>query len=175
MLLMILLLSALVRMFARLSSCATSMCFIFPIPCRCRKCSVAFASMINTGFTAKHKSHIMLSTPFASDAPNAAAYSSVSTLLLAMIFCFLMYTYRRCRPTSATPALDDFLVSLSQAQSESEETVTSVPMSPNSKTWIHCLSPVKCFNLLKLCCEGSYHSLAHLVHGECYVCSVMTE
>ena len=39
------------------------------------------ASTINTGFTAKHKSRIMLWTPFASDPPNAAAYSAASALL----------------------------------------------------------------------------------------------
>ena len=59
--------------------------------------SAAFASMTNTGFTAKPKSSIMLSMPFASEAPNAAAYSSASALLLAMIFCFLVYTVPRAR------------------------------------------------------------------------------
>ena len=54
------------------------MCFNFPIPCLWRMCSAAFASMGGTGFTAKPKSN-----PFASDAPNAAACSSASALLLA--------------------------------------------------------------------------------------------
>ena len=120
--------------------CVTSMCFILPLQCQWKMCSVAFATMTNIGFTAKPKSRIMPSTPFASDAPIAAASSSASALLLAMILCFLVYAFKRCRPTSATPAHDDFLVSVSPAQSESEETVTSELMSPNSKTWIHCLS-----------------------------------
>ena len=72
-----------------------------------RMCSVA------SGFTAKSKSCIMPPTPFASDAPNAAAHSSASALLLGMICCFLVYAFKRCRPTSATPALEDFLVSVS--------------------------------------------------------------
>ena len=139
--LMILLLSAFVPMSAMLSSlltrrtlylvdltspcnhkCATSMYFNLPIPCRWRMCSVAFASMTNTGFATKHKSHIILWTPVASDAPNAAACSSASALLLAMIFCFLVHAFKRRRPTSATPALDGVLVSLPRTQSESEKT-----------------------------------------------------
>ena len=57
----------------------------------------------------------------ASDAPNAAAYKSASALLL-MIFCFLVYAFKRCRPTAA---LNDLSDSVSSAQSESEKTVTS--------------------------------------------------
>ena len=75
-----------------------------------------------------------------------------------------------CRTTSATPALDDFLVSSSPAQCESEKTATAELMFPNSNTWIRCLSPSKYrtsrFNLEKLCSEGSDFSLAQLVHGE---------
>ena len=66
--------------------------------------------------------------PLASDIPNAGAYSSASTLP------------KRGRPTTATPALDDFRISLSPAQSESGKTVTSDLMSPNSINWIHSLS-----------------------------------
>ena len=54
-----------------------------------------FASMINTGFTTKPKSLIMLSTLFASDAPKAAADSSASALLLAMICSFLIYAFKK--------------------------------------------------------------------------------
>ena len=111
--LMILLLIAFVPMSARVSSlltlrilnlfdltsscnqkCATSVCFILPIPCRWRMCSVAGASMISTRFTANPESHIMLWTPFASDAPNAAAYNSASALLLATICRFLVYAFK---------------------------------------------------------------------------------
>ena len=59
----------------------TAMCSTFPIPCRCGMCAVALALMINAGVTAKPESHIILSTPFASDAPTAAADSSASALL----------------------------------------------------------------------------------------------
>ena len=100
------------------TSAPSLMCFIVPIPCRWRMCSVASASMINTGFTAKPRS---CSGPFA------------SALLLAMIFCFLVYAFKGCHPTSATPALDDFLVSLSPAQSGPVKYVTSEAMCPNSK------------------------------------------
>ena len=68
-------------------------------------CSVAFASMINAGFTAKPKSHTMLWTPFASDAGNAAAYSSAFALLLANIFCFLVYTFKSVVPRARPPRL----------------------------------------------------------------------
>ena len=68
-----------------ISSCthnyATSKCFSSLIPCMWRMCSVVFASMFNTGFTAKAKSRIILWTPFASDAPDVATYSSASALL----------------------------------------------------------------------------------------------
>ena len=98
-----------------ISSCthryATSMCCNFPIPCLWRMCSVAFALMVSTGFTAKPKTNIMLWTPFASDAPNAAAYSSVSALpfcndlLLAWVFpasarlCSTTFDSPRNRPS----------------------------------------------------------------------------
>ena len=102
-----------------ISSCthkyATSLCFSFPIPCLWRMCSVAFESMFNTGFTAKPKSRIMLWTPFASDGPNAAAYSSAAALLFAMTFCFRVSAFKVC-PSINTPALDDFRVSLQPAQ-----------------------------------------------------------
>ena len=82
----------------------------------------------------------------ASDIPNAAAYSSPSTLP------------KRGRPTTATPALDDFRISLSPAQSESGKTVTSELMSPSSINWFHCLSPFRNqssrFNL-KRCAQDS--------------------
>ena len=45
----------------------------------------------------QNKSHIMLSAPFASDAPNAAAYSSASALLLTMISCLHVVAFKRCR------------------------------------------------------------------------------
>ena len=51
--------------------------------------------MTNTGFAAKPKSRIMLTTPFASDAPNAAAHSSASPLRLAMMLCFLVYSVKK--------------------------------------------------------------------------------
>ena len=75
-------------------------------------------------------------------------FFSPLTLLAMIFFC----------PTTATPALDDFLVSLSSAQSESEKTVTSELMSPEN------LDPVSLclqvpnesrFSVEKLCCEGS--------------------
>ena len=69
--------------------------------------------------------HIMLWTPFASDAPNAAAYSSASALLVAMTLCFRVYAFRVCLRIINTPALDDFRVSLQPAQSESVNTVSS--------------------------------------------------
>ena len=62
-----------------------------------KMCCVAFVSMINTGFAAKPESHIMLSTSFASDGPNAAAHNSASALLLAMICCLLVYAFKKCR------------------------------------------------------------------------------
>ena len=78
-----------------ISSCthkyATPMCFNFPIPCLWRMCSVVFASMASTDFTAK-PSHTSCS--FASDAPNAAAYSSASALLFAMTFCLRVCAFR---------------------------------------------------------------------------------
>ena len=140
---MILLLSAFVPMSARLSSrltrrtpnlfdltsscnhkCATSMCLMLPIPCRWRMCCYAFASMINTGFTAK-PSHISCSGPPSLLTLTMLLLTVVLLLLLVMIFCFLVHAFKRCRPTSATPAFDDFLVSLSPSQSESNKTVTS--------------------------------------------------
>ena len=66
------------------SSCShkfvTPMCFILPISCRWRMCSVAFA-------------------------PNAAAYSSASALLLAMILCFLVYASNGVVPRARLPRL----------------------------------------------------------------------
>ena len=152
---------------------ATSMCcFNFPIPCLWRMCSVAFASMASNGFTAKPKSHIMLWTPFASDAPNAAAYSSASALLYAMTFCLRVYAFMVCLPSISTPALDDFRVSLQPAQSESVNTVSSSASFPYSNTCLHCLSRFRClaslFNLARLCWLG-------LDHNECHVCSILTE
>ena len=90
------------------SSCihkyATSMCFSFPIHCLWRMCSVAFASMANTGFFSYPKSLSNDTIPFDSDAPNAAAYSSASALLLAMIFCFRVCAFKACSPSITTPA-----------------------------------------------------------------------
>ena len=50
-------------------------------------------------------SHIMLWTPFASDAHNAAAYSSASALLLAMIFGFLADASENVVPRVRPPHL----------------------------------------------------------------------
>ena len=61
--------------------------------------------MINTGFNAKPKSDITLWTPFASEAPNAAAYSSASALLLAMIFGCFVYACRGVGPRARLPRL----------------------------------------------------------------------
>ena len=46
---------------------------------------------------------IMLWTPFASDAPNAAAYSSASALLLAMIFCFSRTRFQKVSSDERDP------------------------------------------------------------------------
>ena len=151
--------------------------FSFPIPCRCRMCSVAFASIINTGFTEKPKLHIMLLTLFASDDPNPAVYSSASALLLAMILCFFCTLIRRCRPTSATPALDEFNASLSPAQSESEKTVTSELLSRIRKLGSTASPRVPNESLLfaEAVLSRVCLSLAQLVHSECDVCCVRTE
>ena len=106
----------------------------------------------------------MLSTHFASDAPNAPAYSSASALFLAMIFFFFfVYAFKRCRPTSATPALDDVLVSFLQP----------------SLRWRRLSLLNSCPRIRKLGSIASLsrvcHSLAQLVHWECYVRSVLTE
>ena len=83
------------RLCDRISSCthkySTSMCFNFPIPCLWRICSVAFASMANTGFFSYTKSLNNDTILFDSDAPNAAACSSASALLFAMILCLRVY------------------------------------------------------------------------------------
>ena len=142
-----------------ISSCthmsATSLCFSFPIPCLWRMCSVAFAPMFNTGFTAKPKSRIMLWTHSASDAPNAAACSSASALLFAMTFCFRVYAFMVCPPSIRTLALDDFRVSLRPAQSESVNTVSSSAFFLCANTCLHCLSRFRhmasLFNLSRLC------------------------
>ena len=114
-----------------------------------------FASVASTGFTAKPKSHIMLWTPFTSDALNATAYSSASALLFAMTFCFHVYALRVCLPSISTPTLDDFQVSLQRAQSESVNTVSSSASVPYSNTCPGCLSRFKylasLFNLARLC------------------------
>ena len=71
-------------------------CFMLPIPCRKGMLSVAFVSMVNTGFSAKPMSHIMLWTLFASDAPNAAAYSaSGDDLLLSFLHFQIMWYHER--------------------------------------------------------------------------------
>ena len=66
------------------------MCFNFPIPCLWKMCSVAFASIAHTGLISCPKSLNNGTIPFDSDAPNAAAYSSASAQLLAMLsrVCF---------------------------------------------------------------------------------------
>ena len=110
------------------SSChhkyATSMCFNLPIPCLWRMCSVAFASMANTGFIY---------------ATNAAC-SSASALILAMIFCIRVYAFRVSLPSSITIALDDFRVSQRPAQSESENVVTYSTTPPFLKI-CHLIAP----------------------------------
>ena len=113
---------------------------IFPIPCLWRMCSAAVASMASTGFTAKRESNIMLWTPFASDAPNAAAYSSASALLFAMTFCLRVYAFRVCLHSISMPALRNFRVSLQPAQSESVNTVSSSASTPYPNTCLYCLS-----------------------------------
>ena len=50
--------------------------------------------MASTRFIAHPTSHGNDTIPFDSDAPNAAAYSSVSVLLLAMIFCLRMCVFQ---------------------------------------------------------------------------------
>ena len=145
-----------------LSSCphkyVTSMYFSFPIHCLWRMCSVAFASMFNTSFTAKPKSRIMLWTPFASDAPNAAAYSSASALFFAMTFCYRESAFRVCLPGTSTPALDDFRVALQAAQPESVNTISSSALFPSSNTCPNFLSRFRylasLFNLARLCWLG---------------------
>ena len=128
------------------------------IPCLWRMCSVAVASMTNAGFTAKPRSHIMLWNPFASDAPNAAAYSSAPALLFAQTFCFRVYAFKVCLPSIITPALDDFRVSWQPAQPESVNTVSSSASTPYSNTCHHCLSRFKylanLFSLTRLCRVG---------------------
>ena len=112
---------------------------------------VSLQSPNHTGFTAKPKSHIMLWTPFASDASNVAAYSSASALLFAMTFCFPVYVFRVCLPSTSTRALDDSRVSLQPAQSESMNTVSSSAIFPYSNTCPHCLSRLSLSSLARLC------------------------
>ena len=80
------------------------------------------------------RSTIRLSILCASEDANVAAYSSASAPLLAMICGFLVYAFGRCLPSIATAALDHVLVSLSPAQSATENTVTSELRFPNSNT-----------------------------------------
>ena len=70
---------------------ATSMCFNLPIPCLWRMCSVAVASMANTS---RNPDPSKTTQFLVSDAPNAAAYSSASALLLAMICCLRVYAFK---------------------------------------------------------------------------------
>ena len=89
------------------------MCFNFQIPCS----SVAFASMSSTGFNSYPKSCSSDTVTSDSDAPHAAAYSSVSALLFAMIFCLRVCAFREWLPGCITPALDDFWVSFESLSS----------------------------------------------------------
>ena len=127
------------------NKCAT---FVFQLP----------NYLPSTGFTAKPKSRIMLSTPFASDAPSAAVYSSASALFFAMTFCFRVYAFMVCLPSIRTLALDDFRVSLQPVQSESVNTVSSSAIVPYFNTCPHCLSRFRylasLFNLARLCWLG---------------------
>ena len=81
--------------------------------------------MASTGFISQPRSFNNDTIPCDADAPNAAAYSSASALLLAMIFSLLVYAFRVWLPSSITPGLGDFRVSSEPAQSESEDVVTS--------------------------------------------------
>ena len=103
-------------------------------------------------------SRIMLWTPFASDAPNAAAYSSASALFFAMAFCYRESAFRVCLPGTSTPALDDFRVSLQAAQPESVNTISSSALFPSSNTCPNFLSRFRylasLFNLARLCWLG---------------------
>ena len=95
---------------------------------------------------------------FASDAPNAAAYTSASALLFAMTFSFRVCAFKVCPPRKRTPALDDFRVSLQPAQSESVNAASSSAIFPYSNTCHHCLSRFRylasLFNLARLCWFG---------------------
>ena len=53
------------------------------------------APLVYLTCTAKHKSRIMLSTLFASDAPNAAAYSCASALILAIDLLFSCVRFQK--------------------------------------------------------------------------------
>ena len=93
-----------------ISSCthkyATSMCSSFPIPVE-----NALSGLCVNGqhwFHCKSRVTHHALNPFASDAPNAAAYSSASALLFAMTFCFRVYAFSVCLPSIITPALNDF-------------------------------------------------------------------
>ena len=80
-------------------------------------------SMINTDFTAKPTSHIMIWTLFASDAPNECCCVQLCVCTASGDdVLFPCIRIKRCRPKSATRAFDDFRVSL---QSESEKTGAS--------------------------------------------------
>ena len=72
------------------------------------------------------RSHIIDAIPFDSDAPTAAAYTSASSLFLALIFCLRMMCFQHAiADHHVTPALEEFRVSLSPAQSVSEYVVPS--------------------------------------------------
>ena len=178
-LLIILMLSALVPMSAGLSSlltrrtfnlidltsscnhkCATSMCFIFA--------NALSVWNVFCCFCVNDQHWLHCKTQVAHHALDALRFSRSECSCIQLCFCTAsgdalsvscVRFSKRCRPTSATPALEVFLVSLSPAQSNPEKTITSELTFPNSKTWIHYLSPIKYrtsrFNLEKLCCEGS--------------------
>ena len=125
-------------LFVLISSCiheyATSMRFNFPIPCRCRMCSVAYATVASTGFNSYPKSFTSDTIPFDSDAPNSAVYRSASALLFAMILCLRVYACRDRLPNNITPALHNFQFLCIQPNPESVHVVTSFGIFPYLNT-----------------------------------------